>query len=248
MTQPVIETNTLTKQYNDTIGIKNLDLVVKSGQVYGLLGPNGAGKSTIISLLSGYIHPNKGTARILDYDPWNNPVELHQRIGIVPDNVDIYKNLSARRHLSLAIETNGSGEDPIDLLEAVGLEAVADATAGEFSQGMKQRLVLAIALVNSPDILLLDEPFTGLDPHGVALIRKLITQKSNNGKTVLISSHRLNHIESLCDQLGVIYRGTVVREGAPENLRKSLELSEEATLEDLVLELTGADIRMSGVS
>lgn len=246
MTEYAVRTDGLTKQYGDAVGLDSVDLNVATNEIYGYLGPNGAGKSTTINVLSGYIYPTDGTARVLGYDPLKEAAQLHQRIGIVPDEFSVYDGLSARRHLSLVIDTKGSDEKPVELLNRVGLGNVAGETATEFSEGMKKRLALAMALVDSPDLLLLDEPFTGLDPHGVKLVRERIRTESNNGATVFVSSHILGQIEAICDRVGVLHHGTLVAEDSPSELRSEAGLSEEASLEDIVLALTDADITMEG--
>lgn len=246
MTPQPIETVSLTKQYGNTVGVDGLDINVEQNNVYGFLGPNGAGKSTTIDMLAGYIHPTSGTARVLGYDPWDEAVELHRRMGVLPDDFDVYDGVSARRHLSLAIDTHGSDEDSLKLLGRVGLREVAGEDAGEFSEGMKQRLALALALVGNPELLLLDEPFTGLDPHGVKRVRNIVRTEVDRGATLLVSSHILGEIEPLCDSVGIVHGGRVVGQGTLESIRMERNLPEDASLEDIILELTESNIRMEG--
>lgn len=244
MTPAPIETMSLTKQYGNTVGVDELDITVERNDVYGFLGPNGAGKSTTIDMLAGYIHPTTGTARVLGYTPWDETVELHRRMGVLPDDFDVYDGVSARRHLSLAINTHDSDEDPLELLGRVGLREVAGEDAREFSEGMKQRLALALALVGDPELLLLDEPFTGLDPHGVKKVRNIVRTEVDRGATVLLSSHILGEIEPLCDSVGIVHGGRTVGQGTLESIRMEQNLPEDASLEDIILQLTESNIRM----
>ena len=248
MTPPAIETDGLTKQYGDSTALSELDLTVERGEVYGFLGPNGAGKSTTINLLLNYIKPTAGTARVLGHDPWNDVVACHQRVGICPDRFDTYDDLSARRHLELVIDTKRADDTPRSLLERVGLVDAIDKPAGEFSQGMEQRLALAMSLVGDPDLLVLDEPFTGLDPHGASLVRAVVDAESERGATVFFSSHVLGQVELVCDRVGILHRGRLVAEGSLADLRDRCGLSADATIEAVFMELTGDSVRTGEVS
>ena len=248
MTPPAIETDGLTKQYGDSTALSELDLTVERGEVYGFLGPNGAGKSTTINLLLNYIKPTAGTARVLGHDPWNDVVACHQRVGICPDRFDTYDDRSARRHLELVIDTKRADDTPRSLLERVGLVDAIDKPAGEFSQGMEQRLALAMSLVGDPDLLVLDEPFTGLDPHGASLVRAVVDAESERGATVFFSSHVLGQVELVCDRVGILHRGRLVAEGSLAELRDRCGLSADATIEAVFMELTGDSVRTGAVS
>ncbi|SDY08660.1 ABC transporter ATP-binding protein [Halopenitus persicus] len=242
MTSLAIETAGLTKRYGDTVALDGLDLSVERGEVYGFLGPNGAGKSTTIDLLLNYIKPTSGTARVLGYDPWTDVVASHRRIGICPDRFGTYDGMSARQHLRLVIDTKDVDDDPDRLLERVGLADAATRPAGEFSQGMEQRLALAMSLAGEPDLLILDEPFTGLDPHGVALVRDVVDAESDRGATVFFSSHVLGQVEVVCDRVGILHHGRLVEEGSLAVFREQLDLSDDATIEDVFVELTSETV------
>jgi len=242
MTTPAIETDGLTKQYGELTALDTLNLTVDRGEVYGFLGPNGAGKSTTIGLLMNYYKPTVGTARVLGFDPWTDVVACHQRIGILPDRFDTYDDRSARRHLQLVADTKASEDDPVRLLERVGLGDAIDRPAGEFSQGMEQRLALAMSLVGDPELLILDEPFTGLDPHGVALVRDVVESESERGTTVFFSSHVLGQVELVCDRIGILHRGRLVDEGTLSDFRERLDLTADATVEDVFVHLTDESV------
>jgi len=243
MTTPAIETDGLTKRYGDQTALNGLDITVDRGEVYGFLGPNGAGKSTTIGLLMNYSKPTSGTARVLGFDPWTEVVACHQRIGILPDRFDTYDDRSARRHLQLVADTKGSDDDPVRLLERVGLDDAIDRPAGEFSQGMEQRLALAMSLVGDPELLILDEPFTGLDPHGVALVRDVVESESERGTTVFFSSHVLGQVELVCDRIGILHRGRLVDEGTLSAFGERLDLTADANVEDVFVHLTDESVR-----
>ena len=246
MTTPAIETDGLTKRYGEQTALDGLDLTVDRGEVYGFLGPNGAGKSTTIGLLMNYNKPTSGTARILGFDPWTDVVACHQRIGILPDRFDTYDDRSARRHLQLVADTKRADDDPVALLERVGLGDAVDRPAGEFSQGMEQRLALAMSLVGEPELLILDEPFSGLDPHGVGLVRDVVESESERGTTVFFSSHVLGQVELVCDRIGVLHRGRLVDEGTLSAFRDRLDLAADATVEDVFVQLTDGKVAREG--
>ncbi|MFD1643647.1 ABC transporter ATP-binding protein [Halohasta litorea] len=238
MTNPAIETNGLTKQYGELTALDALNLTVDRGEVYGFLGPNGAGKSTTIGLLMNYNKPTSGTARVLGLDPWTDVVDCHQQVGILPDRFDTYDDRSARRHIQLVADTKRADDDPVGLLERVGLGDAVDRPAREFSQGMEQRLALAMSLVGDPELLILDEPFTGLDPHGVALVRDVVESESERGTTVFFLSHVLGQVELVCDRVGILHHGQLVDEGTLSAFRERLDLAADATVEDVFVHLT----------
>jgi len=238
MSPPAIDTYNLTKQYGDVLALDGLDLRVEAGEVYGFLGTNGAGKSTTINLLMSYCTPTDGTAKILGYDPWEAVVDCHQRVGILPDGFSVYDDRSARDHLELVIETKQAADEPLSLLRRVGLADAIDKPAGDFSQGMKQRLALAMSLVGDPELLILDEPFSGLDPHGVELVRDVVSDKTDSGTTVFFSSHVLTQVALVCDRIGILSDGQLIAEGTPATLREQAGLPADATVEDIFLEHT----------
>lgn len=242
----VIKTDALTKQYDDVRAVDNLDLTVEYGETYGFLGPNGAGKSTTIGLLLDYLRPTSGTIRVLGRDPQTDTVEICDRVGVLPDRFGLYEDRSARQHVALVTETKQTNDDPESFLERVGLGDVVDDDAGDFSSGMEQRLALAMALVGEPELLVLDEPFSGLDPHGVRLVRDIVNEETERGATVFFSSHVLGQVELVCDRIGVLHKGQLVAEGSLDELREQAELPDDATIEDVFVELTDARVGEGG--
>lgn len=218
-----IQTTNLTKRFGDVTAVSGLDLTIEDGEVFGFLGPNGAGKSTTINMLLDFTRPTEGSAKVLGYDAQEETDEISQRVGILPEGYGIYERLTGRKHLDLAIRTKDADNDPEDLLARVGLDAEnADRPAGGYSKGMRQRLVMGMALVGNPDLLIMDEPSTGLDPTGIREMQELVHEESERGTTIFFSSHILEHVETVCDRIGVLSQGKLVALDTLEQLRESL--------------------------
>jgi ABC-2 type transport system ATP-binding protein len=218
-TAPLVEATHLTKRYGEFVAVDDLTFRVDGGEIYGLLGPNGAGKTTTILMLLGLSEPSDGEARVIGLDPARDPLEVKRRVGYLPDSVGFYGRLSGRENLDYTARLNGldeaESEARIDeLLGQVRLTDAADKPADTYSRGMLQRLGVADALVKDPQILILDEPTTSIDPAGVAelldLIRSLVHDR---GLAVLLSSHLLSQVEQLCDRVGIFSHGRLVAEG-----------------------------------
>ena len=207
-----IHTDGLTKRFGDTVlAVEDLDLTVEEGEIFGFLGPNGAGKSTTINILLGFSTPTTGTATVLGMDAQQQSREIHERLGILPEGFGVYERLSAVEHLKHAIRVKGTKDDPLAIADRVGLDRDdAQRPAGDYSKGMKQRLALGIALVGDPDLLVLDEPSSGLDPKGMQEMRDIIRAEANAGKTVFFSSHILSVVEAVCDRVGIMNEGRLV--------------------------------------
>jgi ABC-2 type transport system ATP-binding protein len=244
----VIETDGVTKRYGDVRAVDGLGLTVERGETYGFLGPNGAGKSTTIGLVLDYLRPTSGAIRVFGRDPQHDAVEVRDRIGVLPDRFGLYEDRSARQHVAFVAETKRANDDPETLLERVGLGDAIDDDAGDFSSGMEQRLALAMALVGEPDLLVLDEPFSGLDPHGVRRVRDIVHEENERGATVFFSSHVLGQVELVCDRIGVLHDGRLVAEGTLDELRDRAGLPDAATIEDVFVELTDARVDDGGES
>jgi len=244
----VVELDGLRKTYGDVTALRGVDLTVEAGEVFGFLGPNGAGKSTTINIMLDFASPTEGEARVLGEDPQRGSVAVRRRTGSLLEGYGVYEHLTAREHLTHAIETRSADDDPDELIGRVNLEDAADRRAGGFSKGMKQRLALAVALVDEPELLVLDEPSTGLDPNGARTLRDIVREERDRGATVFFSSHILEQVEAVADEVGILYDGEIVAEDSVDNLRD--ELGAGSTL---VVELTGdpdplADIdRIEGV-
>jgi ABC-2 type transport system ATP-binding protein len=221
-----IELEGLTKRFGDVVAVDGLDLTVEEGEIFGFLGPNGAGKSTTIDILLDFIRPTAGTATVLGHDAQAAGQAVRSRTGVLPDGYHVYDRLTGRQHVEFAIEMKGVSEDPEALLERVRIADAADRKAGGYSKGMRQRLVLAMALVGDPDLLVLDEPSTGLDPNGAREMREIIREENDRGTTVFFSSHVMEQVEAVCDRVAIINRGQLVAVDTIDGLRDSTETGE----------------------
>ncbi|AEH36683.1 ABC transporter ATP-binding protein [Halopiger xanaduensis] len=219
------------KRYGDVAALRGIDLEIERGEVFGFLGPNGAGKSTTINVLLHYAHPSAGTVEVLGRDVTADPVAVRQRVGILPEGFAPFETMTGRQHLEYAIEANGADDDPDALLERVGLEGVGDRLASDYSKGMAQRLALAMALVGEPDLLILDEPSTGLDPHGVRRMREIVAAERDRGAAVFFSSHILEQVEAVADRVGILRAGELVAVDTIDGLRAAADADAELTVE-----------------
>jgi len=216
-----IELDGLRKEFDDVVALDGVDLTVEEGEVFGFLGPNGAGKSTTINILLDFVRPTNGSATVLGHDVREETEAIHERIGVLPEGYDVYERLTGREHMEFVIESKDADDDPEELLERVGVADAIDRRAGGYSKGMKQRLVLAMALVDQPDLLILDEPTTGLDPNGARQMRELIREESERGATVFFSSHILSQVEAVCDTVGILQDGQLIAKDTVEGLRSA---------------------------
>ena len=218
----VIEIEGLTKRFGEVTALQSIDLTVEAGEVFGFLGPNGAGKSTTIDILLDFRRPTSGSVSVLGADPQEAPAFVRRRCGVLPDRYELFDRLSARRHCAFAAELSGQSVDSDQVLSRVGLADVASRPVGGFSKGMRQRLALAMALVGDPDLLILDEPMSGLDPNGIQTLRSIIDEEADRGTTVLFSSHLLAEVEVVCDRVGILDGGNLLAVDEVEGLREIL--------------------------
>ena len=221
--KPVIETHALCKSYHGRLVVDHLDLCVPEGCVYGFLGPNGAGKSTTMKMLLGLVHPTGGSVALLG-QPMNEKsrIPLLRQTGSLIESPSGYLHLTARENLAIVADLKGvDRRDTRRVLDIVHLTKDADRKVGQYSLGMKQRLGIAMALLGSPKLLILDEPTNGLDPAGIQEMRSLIaSMPQTTGATVLISSHLLGEIEQMVDQVGILSHGKLLFEGSLQQLQK----------------------------
>ena len=218
----IIEVKNLTKQFKDVTAVNNLSFTVNAGDVYGFLGQNGAGKSTTIRMLLTLLKPTAGYIHIFNKDLNSKRKEILTQVGAIIEKPDLYKYLTAWQNLSFFAKISGvkvSANKLMEQLEMVGLLERAHSKVKTFSQGMKQRLGIAVALIHDPELIILDEPTNGLDPQGIADVRNLIISLSKNfGKTVLVSSHLLTEIELIANRILIIDKGNKIVEGSSDEL------------------------------
>ncbi|WP_121744234.1 ABC transporter ATP-binding protein [Natronorubrum halophilum] len=219
---PAITVDNLTKAYGQELALDDLSFRVEEGEVFGFLGPNGAGKSTTINVVLDFIRPTNGEVTVLGLDARDHSREIRSRTGVLPEGVETYDRLTARQHLEFAIDSKGTDDEPEALLERVGLRDAIDKKAGGYSKGMSQRLMLAMALVGEPDLLILDEPSTGLDPNGAREMREIVREENARGATVFFSSHIMEQVEAVCDRVGILRDGEMVAVDTVEGLRDSV--------------------------
>ena len=224
-----IELRGVTKEFADVTAVRGLDLTVDEGEVYGFLGPNGAGKSTTIDMVLDLVRPTEGTVRVLDQDATADGVAIRRRTGVLPDGFAVYDRLTGRQHVEFAVRSKETDDDPDALLDRVGLLGDADRKAGGYSKGMRQRLALAMALAGDPELLILDEPSSGLDPAGAKEMREIVRAEADRGATVFFSSHILEQVEAVCDRVGILRAGELVAEDSVAGLREAV--GGEETLE-----------------
>ncbi len=237
----MIEVKDLTKFYGAHPAVRNLNFDAKPGEILGFLGPNGAGKTTTMRILTGYMPPSSGTAKVAGYDVVDQSLDARRHIGYLPETVPLYPDMSVRDYLTFMgalrkVEDLDLRVD--DVLEEIHLEEREDSLIGSLSKGMRQRVGLGQALVHQPDVLILDEPTIGLDPGQIIEVRKLI-QELGQERTVLLSTHILSEAQQVCDRVLIINNGVIVAEDSPGNLQaqmagaEKLLISASAGLEEL---------------
>lgn len=235
----MIRTENLTKVYDGVKAVDAVSLNIKKGDVFGFLGPNGSGKSTTMGMMVGLIEPTAGKCFVNEIDVIQHPLEVKKIIGYMPDGLGFYDNLNARQNLKYFSEFYGIPPAEADkriseLLEYVGLKGVEKKTEG-FSRGMRQRLGLASALLNDPEVIFMDEPTNGLDPQGVIQIRNVIKDLSAKGKTICFSSHVLEEVHHVCKSIGIISNGKIIANGTPDEVRKAMQGQDIVTIKVKVI-------------
>jgi ABC-2 type transport system ATP-binding protein len=227
MTDNVIEAVNLTKRYNGITVVKGISFSVARGEIFGLLGPNGAGKTTTILMLLGLSDISDGQARVLGFDPVRQPLQVKRQVGYLPDQVGFYDNLTAAENLRYTARLMGIGrrerEEKIhSALGHVGLSDVTDQRVATFSRGMRQRLGLAEILMKEAEIAILDEPTSGLDPQATVELLQMIRDLKQHGVTVLLSSHLLDRVQSVCDRVALFSQGNIALLGTVPELGRQV--------------------------
>jgi len=224
----MLEIKGLTKVYGTQIAVDGLDLAVDCGSVFGFVGPNGAGKTTTFKIITGLLAPSSGRVLLSGVDVAASPKLAHTKIGYMPDFFGVYDNLKVREYMDFYADTyyipySQRKETINNLLELVDLQDKLDAYVDSLSRGMKQRLCLARSLVHDPELLVLDEPASGLDPRSRIEMKEVLKQLRTLGKTVIISSHILPELAEMCSSIGIIHHGKMVATGTVEEILKTLE-------------------------
>ncbi len=231
----MIEVQNLTKSYGRFTAVNDLSFHVKKGQIVGFLGPNGAGKTTTLRMLTGFLPPTKGSARISGFDIFRDSISARRCIGYMPENVPLYDDMRVREYLKYRGELKGLSGKKLrvaigDCIDLCGLTEMKRRMIKTLSKGYRQRVGLADALINSPDLLILDEPTNGLDPNQIRSIRELIKRLSQT-HTVLLSTHILSEVEMTCDHVIILDQGQIKANGHPKELIQNMRAAGRITLE-----------------
>jgi ABC-2 type transport system ATP-binding protein len=239
MADVMINVDNLTKKYGTNRAVDQVSFKVHKGEVLGFLGPNGAGKSTTMKILTCFLAPTAGSAQVAGFDVFDQSLEVRQRVGYLPEDTPLYKDMTVLEHLDFAANMHGMTGDRVqarikEIGGRCGLSDVAGKLVGELSKGYRQRVGLAQAMLHDPDILILDEPTSGLDPNQIAEIRALIKEVGKE-KTVILSTHILPEVQATCSRMLIISNGRLVADGTPDELRAR----EKATRYRLVVEANG---------
>jgi ABC-2 type transport system ATP-binding protein len=243
----VVRIDGLTKRFGDVLAVDDLSLSVDAGEVFGFLGPNGAGKSTTINAMLDFTKPTAGRIEVFGHDANHDSLAIRRRSGLLLEGYGAYPNLTGREHVEHAIKTKDATDDPDELLARVGLTDAQGRRAGGYSKGMRQRMAIAVALVGDPDLLVLDEPSTGLDPNGARTLREIVHEEADRGATVFFSSHILEQVEAVADRIGILLDGQLAAVGGVDDLRAELgvgttvDLAVSATPDALLRELRDLD-------
>ena len=232
---PIIEVVDLVKQYPGRTALDRLNFVVGRGEVVGFLGPNGAGKSTTMRILSGFLPATRGTARVAGFDVFHEAEEVRRRIGYMPENNPLHLDMRVREYLRFRARLKGLGgrrrRQRVDaVLQQCGLTEVQNRIIGQLSKGYRQRVGLADALVHEPDLIILDEPTIGLDPHQIRAVRALIKELGQK-HTVFLSTHILSEVEMTCSRVIIIHQGRILAADTTQNLERDLALDGQVVAE-----------------
>ena len=240
----MIEAKNLTKRYRDRIAIENLTFSVNEGEILGFLGPNGAGKTTTMRILSGFVPPSEGSAKIAGFDVFEHPLEVKRRLGYLPETPPLYPEMTARGYLRFVGRLKGVparqlGSEIERVSNLTGIQEVIDRVIKNLSKGFRQRVGVAQALLNNPPVLILDEPTEGLDPAQRAEVRSLI-KKLAGKHTVILSTHILHEVTMTCEKVLIINQGRIVAFDEIKKLAHAYGQTEQVSLEEIFIKLTAA--------
>jgi ABC-2 type transport system ATP-binding protein len=246
----MIRIENLTKRFGSFTALRELNLHVKRGEVFGFLGPNGAGKTTTMKIIAGLMRPTSGRVRVAGMDVETESIRARRLIGYIPDHPFLYEKLSGQEFLLFIAGVYGMDLGPAkeragELLRLFELGDWANELIESYSHGMKQRLIMAAALLHRPELVVVDEPMVGLDPRGAVLVKTIFKNLCASGQgTVFLSTHTLEVAEEMCDRVAILHRGRVVAQGTMDEIRKQVGDDGSGRLQELFLRLTGgADVK-----
>ncbi|HNU22839.1 MAG TPA: ABC transporter ATP-binding protein [Mesotoga sp.] len=239
----MIDCKKLTKAFDKSPVVDEIDLLVNSGEIYGFLGPNGAGKTTTIRMLTGTLRPTSGEIKILGMNYSNNELQIKSKIGVVPEEPRIYSYFTGAEFLEFIMDIFPDKRQEAkkrvgELCEAFGIDYLGKMIS-EMSHGMKQKIMVISVLMRRPEVIFLDEPTVGLDARSAKILKMLLEKYKGEGSTIFMTTHVLEIAEKMCDRIGIINKGKLISEGTMDELRKRAGADNKETLENLFLQLTG---------
>jgi ABC-2 type transport system ATP-binding protein len=249
-----IEVNSLQKNYGPLKAVDGISFSVEHGEVFSLLGPNGAGKTTTIEILEGLRERDGGETRVLGLDPWSKGYELHRKLGIIPQGFTFFPKATPREGIQYYADLFGVKVEPDQILKKVILDDAAKIYYENLSGGQKQKMGLALALVNEPEVLFLDEPTTGLDPQARRNMWEVIRELKKEGKTILLTTHYLEEAQLLADRVAIMHHGKMIVSGTPDEIiskhgsGERLEVRGDVGLAEYLRKNTGLDVKFDGIN
>jgi len=238
----MIEIKNLTKKYVDFPAVSNLNLSIQKGEIFGFIGPNGAGKTTTIKMIGGVLEPTTGSIMIAGINMKDHPEKAKSKIGFIPDRPYLYEKLTGMEFLKFVADLYGVDSDIFSKkagqhLKMFSLLDWSNELIESYSHGMKQRLIMAAALLHDPEVIIVDEPMVGLDPVAIMMVKDLFRNLAKQGVTIFMSTHTLKIAEDICDRIGIIHKGHLIATGTTEDLQREAQIS-DADLEQVFLNLT----------
>ena len=240
-----VELRDVTKRYNEIVAVNKLSLTIDTGEIFGLLGPNGSGKSTTLKMLMGLVTPDSGSVSVLGLDALTQSLEIKRLVGYVPESANIYEFLTGIEYLDFIADIYGVSpaekqQRITEYLKALQLEGREGDMINSYSDGMKKKISLISAFIHKPKLLILDEPLNALDPRSAKIIKDYLHELKSQGVTTIMSTHVLEIAEAICDQIGIMYQGSLLALGNMNDLRQRASLPNSG-LEDVFLRLTGTE-------
>ncbi len=241
----MLELKHLEKKFGSFVAVNNINLKIEKGELFGFLGPNGAGKTTTIKMIVGLLSPTSGNIFLDSTDVWQKPIETKLRIGYIPDQPFVYDKLTGREYLYFSGGLYNLTKDVLkakidEQIELLKIGSWIDKRTEEYSQGMRQRIVIASAFLHNPDFIIVDEPMIGLDPQSAFLVKRLFEEKAKNGITIFMSTHSLNVVEEICTHVSIINKGNIIFSDTIDQLH-NLKKEKNNNFEELFIQLTNEE-------
>ncbi len=248
-TPPAVWAKGLVRRFGKSTAVDGLDLAIEPGEFYGLLGQNGAGKTTTIKMIVGLLRPTEGSAGIGAHGTWTDPVEVKRRIGVLPEEFNLYERLTGAELLDFSAGMHSLGREESvarrnELLDLLDLTGDAGKLVGDYSRGMRKKIALAAAIIHRPEVLFLDEPFEGVDAVSARLIQHLLQRYTAQGATIVFSAHEMHLVERLCTRIGIMVHGKLAIEDTPSGLCEKMGV---VTVEDAFIAAVGGATQTRGL-